>query len=64
MSVKNVLLIELRQKEKVILEIGNILTGDLQEWLFKYILIKVNPILILWMKTIIILMISMRTWID
>jgi len=31
MNVKNVLLIELRQKEKVILEIGNILTGDLQE---------------------------------
>ncbi len=64
MNAKSVLLKGLPQKEKVILEIGNILTGDLQEWLFKYILIKVNPILILWMKTIIILMISMRIWTD
>jgi len=31
MSVRNVLLKELPQKEKVTLEIGNILTGDLQE---------------------------------
>ena len=43
MSVKNVLLIELRQKEKVILGIGNILIGDLQEYQFQYILIKVIP---------------------
>ena len=64
MSVRIVPLKELPQKEKVILEIGNILIGDLQEYQLQYILIKVNPILILWMKTIIILMISMRTWID
>jgi hypothetical protein len=32
MSVRIVLLKELPQKEKVILEIGNILTGDLQEY--------------------------------
>ena len=43
MSVRSVPSKELPQKEKVILVIGNILTGDLQEYQLQYILIKVRP---------------------
>jgi hypothetical protein len=43
MSVRSVPSKELPQKEKVILVIGNILIGDLQEYQLQYILIKVIP---------------------